>query len=851
MINGDIINVYETIRESKNTYGDLKKCEIHLHTPASHDYRLIAGESYDTLSIESILEYALMIGYLNKEGHQELLNKVHQGDFEGETYLKILQEKKAPYGDFKEYLSYILIAHKLYSEKIEVVLVSDHNTTAGFDKLAYANNEYFVNRIKHKEKMRKHIKIMLGLEITCSDGNHVVAIFDERNPSVAKKFVDDHILSRSEGTFETSYSILQSISESNGIGYIAHINSSDFNGTGFYNKTLFESEYLKILGLTNIQSDYWNSKISSFTKRSIGDFCILHESDAHCIDDIGKRNTWIKFNEISFAALKKAIKDYKVSIYTENPNTTNSYIKGLVVYPGEKGFLNKKPDTNKDNFKITFSRDLTCIIGGRGTGKSTILNILDTVMTQEAQSEKYLRFISVHEKIFVVFTLNNTDYVIRFLPQVNNNYDMNDRGFFLGKAFFDSSFKKNSTIPLPTHWTQLFEVRWIDDKNYTLFEVKSENDKKFILNAVYRKHYSINNIVSKVNNGEVGQFIKDTVYYGINRDYYERFLTQLLSKKQTIFKQLLINTIPELLIKGEENQQLAKEKIEDFNHKNSNLIQIIYSPNEKFIEYYLEEFWFNVDKEKKVADTLLTWEDIENYSYIIVERIGLLKFIQAILERNYEKLENILPMKSLVPKTPKIRDIEKYEPVNKRSIAKIYTKIIDWILFNPTNIISCLRKYFEIADDFTLHFNINSKESLTQNPVFFKNIEELSLGQQVVAILTFIMEYGKCSNDNTPLIIDQPEDNLDNQYIYKNLVLSLRNIKNFRQVIVVTHNSTIVTNADAEQVIVMDSDGGNGWVIKQGYLSDQMLMKYILVHLEGGQTAFKNKMENYKTILNI
>lgn len=143
-----------------------------------------------------------------------------------------------------------------------------------------------------------------------------------------------------------------------------------------------------------------------------------------------------------------------------------------------------------------------------------------------------------------------------------------------------------------------------------------------------------------------------------------------------------------------------------------------------------------------------------------------------------------------------------------------------------------------------MNFNINSKESLRQNPVNFKNIESLSLGQQVVAILTFIIEYGKCSHDNTPLIIDQPEDNLDNQYIFKNLVYSLRNIKNTRQVI-------IVTNADAEQVIVMDSDGDNGWVTKQGYLSDRTVMKYILVHLEGGEPAFKNKIGNYKTILNI
>jgi hypothetical protein len=47
-----------------------------------------------------------------------------------------------------------------------------------------------------------------------------------------------------------------------------------------------------------------------------------------------------------------------------------------------------------------------------------------------------------------------------------------------------------------------------------------------------------------------------------------------------------------------------------------------------------------------------------------------------------------------------------------------------------------------------------------------KNIEDLSLGQKVEGILTFIFNYGEYSNDFTPLVIDQPEDNLDNMYIY-------------------------------------------------------------------------------------
>ncbi|MNN74390.1 hypothetical protein D3C81_1905840 [compost metagenome] len=120
-----------------------------------------------------------------------------------------------------------------------------------------------------------------------------------------------------------------------------------------------------------------------------------------------------------------------------------------------------------------------------------------------------------------------------------------------------------------------------------------------------------------------------------------------------------------------------------------------------------------------------------------------------------------------------------------------------------------------------------------------------------MTILTFIFEYGKFFNDNTPLIIDQPEDNLDNQYIYKNLVNSLKQIKNSRQIIIVTHSSTIVTNADAEQVIVLESDSKNGWIVKKGYPDDDTITKHIINYLEGGADSFKHKIGMYSRVLDI
>lgn len=78
------------------------------------------------------------------------------------------------------------------------------------------------------------------------------------------------------------------------------------------------------------------------------------------------------------------------------------------------------------------------------------------------------------------------------------------------------------------------------------------------------------------------------------------------------------------------------------------------------------------------------------------------------------------------------------------------------------------------------------------------------------------------------------------------MVGSLKLIKNKRQVIIVTHSSTIVTNADAEQVLVMDSDNDNGWVLASGYPSERSIVKHIINYLEGGVPSFKNKMRTYE-----
>jgi DNA repair exonuclease SbcCD ATPase subunit len=122
----------------------------------------------------------------------------------------------------------------------------------------------------------------------------------------------------------------------------------------------------------------------------------------------------------------------------------------------------------------------------------------------------------------------------------------------------------------------------------------------------------------------------------------------------------------------------------------------------------------------------------------------------------------------------------------------------------------------------------------------FKPVEQGSPGQKTAALLAFILSYG-----NEPLVLDQPEDDLDNHLIYDLIVTQLREIKQKRQVLVVTHNANIVVNGDAENVIALDVRSGQTRIVTQGGLQEPSIRDEICRVMEGGKEAFDQR---YKRI---
>ncbi len=122
-----------------------------------------------------------------------------------------------------------------------------------------------------------------------------------------------------------------------------------------------------------------------------------------------------------------------------------------------------------------------------------------------------------------------------------------------------------------------------------------------------------------------------------------------------------------------------------------------------------------------------------------------------------------------------------------------------------------------------------------------KRISQLSLGQQQSVLLGILL----LSDSSRPLLIDQPEDNLDSEFIYKTIVSTLRKIKEHRQVIIVTHNPNIAVLGDAELIIPLKSTNSKAMIMSPGSIDDANTVKLCCQILEGGDSAFKQRQKIY------
>ena len=123
----------------------------------------------------------------------------------------------------------------------------------------------------------------------------------------------------------------------------------------------------------------------------------------------------------------------------------------------------------------------------------------------------------------------------------------------------------------------------------------------------------------------------------------------------------------------------------------------------------------------------------------------------------------------------------------------------------------------------------------------FRPLRDLSGGQRVNLLLSLLLE----TNDERPLVIDQPEDELDNRFLSETMLPALKRLKGRRQIIVATHNADIVVNGDADQVIQLEATADRGHIARSGAIEEPAVRDAIVQTVDGGDEAFRLRQAKY------
>jgi hypothetical protein len=148
------------------------------------------------------------------------------------------------------------------------------------------------------------------------------------------------------------------------------------------------------------------------------------------------------------------------------------------------------------------------------------------------------------------------------------------------------------------------------------------------------------------------------------------------------------------------------------------------------------------------------------------------------------------------------------------------------------------RKYFNEAKAALLTWQVPNRFSIEYHG---KLLRDHSLGQRASALILFILS----QHDSDLIMIDQPEDDLDNQTIFEDVIKLIRILKRDIQFIFATHNANFPVLGDAEQVGACSFAAGQG-DIKVGSIDDPDIQKAIVSIMEGGHEAFARRKEIYK-----
>lgn len=805
-------------------------------------------------------------------------------------------------------------------EDLELVVAADHNDEGWYDDLR-----------AEADQRDEPLAILPGVEITTLQGGdnqiHLLAIFPPENANEIQQLLPSIGIDPNKPSSTQSDvgipKISNEIRDRGGLAVLAHIdgNSGAYTETesGNIRDNIFDPERIAAIEV-----------VCPSSREEYPEFPAVRSSDSHHPDELGRGYTYLKMTQPSFEGLQTAFSDPESRIRFSKPEYEHGHITG-VRFNGD--FLN--------NRAIQASPNLNCLIGGKGTGKSTVIEQIryafDIPPEPDRIEEDFYELIEetlgVDGEVEVhIKTGTGDEYCIKRQFGEDPEVFRSDGG----KAEAGIDTFKSQFLDLEIHSQgELLELaRKTSDQldlidSYLQFNGKKDRreeikdslranaqslqakqDKLDRLESQIREYEAIKEDLDLMAESGVEDMLSDQEGWDREQTHLGGLDDTLAELRELIPEQSGLPDIPtlesddtpnnRLLAKSEEalvdtkttiaehlqkiHNEIAESEAElraneskwDSRHKArqehySEIADEIHDETGEDIDQYFElkeESKQLSEKEQTKQDVIRSVEELER------ERRRLLSELRAVREEITQvrrrgvtgisdSLDNIRVR--LEPNNNRSAYTDWFDNVLKGSNARTSDKRKVTEHFDPEILFDILRKSHKerlinavnitgTAAENILEFDQLQNQlhevqiqELHDEPIIelrhegvWKPLEKMSDGQKCTALLSIAM-----LERDKPLVIDQPEDMLDNEYIYEEVVKMTKEIKESRQIISATHNANMPILGDAEKINVMHSNGLQGFIHERGSIDDPDVRKSAKDILEGGDKAFKLRTQKY------
>lgn len=656
--------------------------------------------------------------------------------------------------------------------------------------------------------------------------------------------------------------------------------------------------------------------------------CIIG-SDAHSLDKVGvfpnDRITWIKADP-TFEGLKQILFEPKERVRISDAIPDFKYDYNII----DHVVLNTAGVWNQT---IPLNQNLNTIIGGRSTGKSTLLASMAAKFQKIKNDENYdfIKGLSDNVHVFWRDGLEADNKEIEYFTQneIANIISRRDSDKLFLEILISlpnmreayEKFKADEAAKFASIQAKVslfFEkrrqyneknayVKTLGDKEGIKREIekfakerdtiqRNLTDKKELLErfqiaakeladlrtkeVVMRQDLEILNLLSSSNllsinpsvswlglTEDISQKVSEEIQKVLaqSNSHLQDFVKDLISKEDNAFKALA----REINEKQNASDYQEGKKIFAENKNLSHVMEQISNLSKQILLINKEsQILEELSKEcKTIASDLLN----EHLSYLdMMNSIASVLRIQhdnITLSAGYElkkdleeKLNECISLRSASMNALIVNVIFQYQKKTKDSIKECLKDLLNKALrgeitfkngYDVQSFISMILS----GNWFSLQYSVDYEGD---------NLSDMSPGKRSFVVLKLLLDF---SDKKCPILIDQPEDNLDNRAIYNELVKYIREKKKERQIILVTHNPNIVVGADSEEVIVANQNGKNApndKGIKFQYVygslehsmhrnSDESLpilyrcgiREHVCDILEGGENAFRDRENKY------